>query len=76
MNEPLWYLKIDGKWVYREDGSVKAHTFIYAEAFTFMDGMSVVSLLMSYYPEKLIEFCRSDDDEFALPENLRRVINA
>lgn len=76
MREQRWYLKIDGKWVYREDGGIKAHTFIYAEAFRFMDAFSVVDLLRSYYPDKVIESRRCDSDEFALPENIRRIINA
>ncbi|AFH19777.1 hypothetical protein F406_gp038 [Agrobacterium phage 7-7-1] len=76
MDEPRWYLKIEGKWVYSEDGAIKAHEFNYAEAFTFIEAAHVAGLLRAFYPDKLIESRRCNADEFALPENMRKIINA
>jgi hypothetical protein len=82
MSDGRWYLKIttpDGhsQWAFVDDGAIRGGDFRYAEAFTFSEARQTARRLLEYVPfGTLIEGFACDADEFALPENLRRVINA
>lgn len=82
MDEHRWYLEVttpDGhsQWAYVEDGAIKGGDFRFAEAFTLAESRQTAGRLLDYVPfGTVIQSIHWQADEFALSENMRRIINA